>query len=170
MTLQVAVGGGGAHAVALTRSRTAAVVFIDRSASPTTCVFEGSATVIDMEGLRETLWCAANRDTVFVHVFGRAWTVTVTDPAESSMRAGQICDAATAPMPGVLVSIAVQAGDQVSRDQVVAVIESMKMHSEILAPRDGVVDRVLVGVGENFDQGAALVALVPADPANGQED
>jgi biotin carboxyl carrier protein len=52
-------------------------------------------------------------------------------------------------------------GDEVAAGQVVAVIESMKMQTEIKAPRDGVVERVPVSVGESFGQGAPLVALVP---------
>lgn len=164
MTLHIAAGDRAAHEVALTRSAGRSVVFIDGIACPVTSVAEGGATVIDIDGRREIIWCAADRDTVFVHAFGRAWTLVVSDPVEASMRAGQAPDAATAPMPGALVSLAVAPGDQVTRGQVLAVIESMKMHSEIAAPRDGVVDRVLAQLGETFDQGAALVTLVPLPP------
>jgi biotin carboxyl carrier protein len=52
----------------------------------------------------------------------------------------------------------------------VAVIESMKMHTEIAAPRDGVVDRVPVELGETFDQGAALVTLLPLASGNDEKD
>jgi biotin carboxyl carrier protein len=49
----------------------------------------------------------------------------------------------------------------VTAGQVLVVIESMKMQSEITAARDGVVDQVFVAVEDTFDRGAALVALVP---------
>jgi biotin carboxyl carrier protein len=39
------------------------------------------------------------------------------------------------------------------------VIESMKMQSEIVAVRNGVVESVFVQVGETFERGAPLVAL-----------
>jgi len=62
-------------------------------------------------------------------------------------------------MPGTVQAVHVAAGDQVTAGQVLVVIESMKMQSEITAGRDGVVERVLVDVGDTFDRGAALVAL-----------
>jgi biotin carboxyl carrier protein len=61
----------------------------------------------------------------------------------------------------------VRPGDEVSAGQQLAVIESMKMHTEILAPRAGRVDRVLVDVGETFGQGAPLVALEPETDEEG---
>jgi len=100
---------------------------------------------------------------VFVHAFGRAWELTVVDPVERARAAADQADLATAPMPGTVVKVAVEAGDQVSSGQPLVVIESMKMQSEIIATRDGVVDRVFLDVGENFDRGAALVALAPED-------
>jgi biotin carboxyl carrier protein len=171
VTLQIALDNHQAHEVALTRSGERATVWIDGIACPTTSAAEGGATVVEIEGRRETVYCVTDRDTVFVHAFGRSWTLLVTDPVESSMRKGQTSDAATAPMPGVLRSVAVQPGDQVTAGQIIAVIESMKMQTEIPAPRDGVVDRVLVSVGGNFDGGAPLVALVPvAESSDAGED
>jgi 3-methylcrotonyl-CoA carboxylase alpha subunit len=168
MTLLVSLGGN-ARQVELTRSADQALVFIDGTACPVSAVHEGGATIIDIDGRRETIWCVADRDTVFVHAFGRSWSLEVSDPAEASLRAGQAADAATAPMPGMLVALTVVPGEPVSHGQVIAVIESMKMHTEIAAPRDGVVDRLPVEVGETFDQGAALVTLVPADTDESDE-
>lgn len=169
MTLRIALAGRDEHEIAVLRSGPEAVVFIDGAPGPVTARPEGGATVLDMDGRRETVWCTVDRDTVFVHAFGRSWRLAVIDPAESSMRAAGGSDAASAPMPGTVVSLAVQAGDQVTRGEVVAVIESMKMHTEIPAPRDGVVERVPVSAGDSFDQGAALVVLAPpADAGPGQ--
>jgi biotin carboxyl carrier protein len=84
----------------------------------------------------------------------------VINPVEASLREGSGADAAVAPMPGVLVALSVAAGDEVTEGQVLAVIESMKMQTEIKAPRDGVVERAPLTVGESFGQGAPLVVLV----------
>lgn len=168
MTLQISLVDGDPHGVSMTRSGGSATVWIDGIGCPTTSAAEGDAFLIEVEGHWETVYCVTDRDTVFVHAFGRSWTLVVNDPVETSMRSAQTSDAATAPMPGVLISVAVEPGVTVDRGQIVAVIESMKMHTEIAAPRDGVVDRVLVAVGENFDQGAPLITLVPEpDPAKG---
>jgi len=164
MTLQIALDGadgGDAREVTMTRSGGRATVWIDGTASAVTATAEGEVTVLEIDGRRETVYCVIDRDAVFVHAFGRSWTLLVTDPVEVSMRADRTADAATAPMPGVLMSVAVEPGAEVAKGQIMAVIESMKMHTEIAAPRAGVVERVLVAIGESFDQGATLITLVP---------
>ncbi|MFC4945745.1 biotin/lipoyl-containing protein [Pseudonocardia sp. GCM10023141] len=146
--------------VRVTRSGDTATVWIDGVAVPASTRPDGGATEITVDERREKIWVVAGRDTVFVHAFDRAWALEVVDPVEASLRAGQSVDAATAPMPGVLVAVSVAAGDEVTDGQVVAVIESMKMQTEIRAPRAGVVERVPVAVGESFGQGAPLIVLV----------
>ena len=85
----------------------------------------------------------------------------MVDPVERLGAGADQVDLATAPMPGMVVRVEVQTGDEVSVGQPLVVIESMKMQSEIAASRDGLVERVFLDVGENFDRGAALVALAP---------
>ena len=70
-------------------------------------------------------------------------------------------DVATAPMPGTVITVAVEAGQEVAQGEQLVVIESMKMQSEIVAVRDGVVDKVFLAVGDTFDRGAPLVSLAP---------
>jgi biotin carboxyl carrier protein len=72
-------------------------------------------------------------------------------------------------MPGTVISIAVAAGDEVTAGQTLVVIESMKMQSEMVASRDGRVERIHREVGETFDRGDALVALEPEDDAEKEE-
>ena len=159
MTLQITLNEP--REVRLSRSGDSATVWIDGVAFDTRVRPDGGATELTIDGRREKVWVVTTQDTVFVHALGRAWSLEVTNPVEASMREGQGANVATAPMPGVLISVAVSAGDEVEAGQPVAVIESMKMQTEIKAPRDGVVDRVLVAVGDSFAQGAPLVTLEP---------
>lgn len=128
--------------VRLARTGDRATLWIDGVAFDTRTRPDGGATELTIDGRREQVWVVADRDTVFVHAFGRAWALDVIDPVEASLRTGPVADSAVAPMPGVLVSVAVAPGDQVSEGDTLAVIESMKMQTEIKAPRDGVVERV----------------------------
>lgn len=64
-----------------------------------------------------------------------------------------------APMPGNIIKILVSAGASVKKGDVLIVFEAMKMENEICAPRDGVVEAVLVSQGETFDSGKALLSL-----------
>ncbi len=66
----------------------------------------------------------------------------------------------TAPMPGKVLSFAVKAGDQVSKGQMLAVMEAMKMEHTIVAPGDGVVAELMYAPGDQVDEGAELLTLV----------
>jgi 3-methylcrotonyl-CoA carboxylase alpha subunit len=79
---------------------------------------------------------------------------------ESEAEGGRL----TAPMPGKVVSIAVKAGDRVSKGQALAVMEAMKMEHTIAAPADGTVTEVLYAPGDQVAEGAELLRL--SDPAS----
>jgi biotin carboxyl carrier protein len=54
-----------------------------------------------------------------------------------------------APIPGVIASIAVQAGTAVTAGQELCVLEAMKMKNVIRAPRPGTIASVHVSVGQH---------------------
>ena len=62
-------------------------------------------------------------------------------------------------IPGRVVAVAVAPGDVVAAGQTLLVVEAMKMQNELRTPRDGMVERVAVGVGETIDLGDLLVVL-----------
>ena len=65
----------------------------------------------------------------------------------------------TAPMPGKVVAFLAAQGEAVKRGQPLAVMEAMKMEHTIHAPRDGVVDELLYGVGDQVAEGGELLRL-----------
>ena len=64
-----------------------------------------------------------------------------------------------APMPGVVAEVPVREGQAIETNQIVAVLESMKMQNEFKAPRAGVVHNVRVKVGDKVDQGQIMVTI-----------
>jgi acetyl-CoA carboxylase carboxyltransferase component len=64
-------------------------------------------------------------------------------------------------LQGTLVALLVGAGDPVRAGGVVALVESMKMHHEVLAPVDGVVDAVVAVEGSMLSPGDVVVTLGP---------
>ncbi len=64
--------------------------------------------------------------------------------------------AVTAPMPGKVLAVRVQAGDSVAFGQELCVLEAMKMEQHIRAPRDGVIATVDVTPGEIVMHGQVL--------------
>ena len=64
-----------------------------------------------------------------------------------------------APMPGLIVRVPVEEGQEVTRGQTVVILESMKMENELKAPRDGVVRHVHVEAGQSVEQNKVLVTV-----------
>jgi biotin carboxyl carrier protein len=65
----------------------------------------------------------------------------------------------TAPLPGVLVEVRVSPGDHVSQGDLIAVLESMKMHIELSAPHDGVVRSLTACAGREVNLGEELAVI-----------
>jgi len=64
-----------------------------------------------------------------------------------------------APMPGLIVRIAVSEGDQVQPGQGLVVMEAMKMENELRAARAGTVKRIACKVGAAVEKGALLLEM-----------
>jgi biotin carboxyl carrier protein len=67
------------------------------------------------------------------------------------------------PMPGLVVNLAVEVGDQVKTGDVLAILESMKMENELKSPQDGVVSEINVKVGDSVELKEALMTIVPEE-------
>ena len=160
MPFEIVLGDAPPRAVDVARHGTDATVFVDERPHRCSLHLAGDAYEVRVDDRTEAVWIAVRGDTVFVHAFGRSWELNVIDPSERARAAAEESDVVTAPMPGTVVTVAVEPGHPVTAGQPLVVIESMKMQSEITATRDGVVDRVPFQPGETFDRGATLVALV----------
>ncbi len=66
-------------------------------------------------------------------------------------------DAIIAPMPGRIVMVKASAGDEVEADQVLLVMEAMKMELSLKAPRAGRIENVSAAEGDFVDADAVLV-------------
>jgi biotin carboxyl carrier protein len=64
-----------------------------------------------------------------------------------------------APLPGDIVGVGVQPGQQVSIGDSLCVIEAMKMRNEIRSPRQGRIATVQVSIGQVVDYGDVLITF-----------
>ena len=64
-----------------------------------------------------------------------------------------------APLPGTVIEVKVQVGQQVNAGDVVVVLEAMKMQNNIEAEYSGTVTSVLVKQGETVMEGAVLLTI-----------
>ncbi len=65
----------------------------------------------------------------------------------------------TAPLPGVIVAILVNPGDQITRGQELCTLEAMKMKNAIRANRDGAIAQIEVSVGDQVGHGQVLMTF-----------
>ncbi|MBR2318252.1 MAG: acetyl-CoA carboxylase biotin carboxyl carrier protein subunit [Bacteroidaceae bacterium] len=63
------------------------------------------------------------------------------------------------PLPGVIIDVKVNVGDEVKKGSTVVVLEAMKMENNINADRDGKVTAIQVAKGDTVADGAILVVL-----------
>ena len=62
-------------------------------------------------------------------------------------------------MPGRVVRVLVEVGDEVEEGQALLVIEAMKMQNELKSPKTGRVAKIAVGVGDAVGSGDVLVVV-----------
>ncbi|MBY0238161.1 MAG: acetyl/propionyl/methylcrotonyl-CoA carboxylase subunit alpha [Burkholderiaceae bacterium] len=104
---------------------------------------------------------SVRRDGDLFHVFtnGLHYTLGYNDPmahaGESEAEGGRL----TAPMPGKVVAVLAEKGQEVKKGDALVIMEAMKMEHTIAAPHDGVVDDVLYAVGDQVSDGAPLLAF-----------
>jgi 3-methylcrotonyl-CoA carboxylase alpha subunit len=94
---------------------------------------------------------------------GKSWRLAIVDPlaAVADVEAG--VESLTAPMPGKIIALKVEAGAKVERGQALLVMEAMKMEHTIRAPADGVVEKIHYKVGEQVDEGIELIHFEAAE-------
>lgn len=75
-------------------------------------------------------------------------------------------DQIKAPIPGVILSIAIRTGDTVKKGQELCVLEAMKMKNLIRSPRDGIIAQIHVIPGQTVNHSALLMEYEPQNPGN----
>jgi biotin carboxyl carrier protein len=91
--------------------------------------------------------------------------LTLEDAARRLMRSGGKSREVSgkvqmrAMMPGRVVSVLVQIGDEVKADQGVLVVEAMKMENELKSPKAGKVTEVKVVAGQTVEKGELLIVI-----------
>ena len=81
-------------------------------------------------------------------------------PAEEVAADGSVSVAS--PMPGMIVSVSAEEGDEVKAGDVILTLEAMKMQNEIPAPVDGTVESIAVASGVQVARDQILAVIRPA--------
>lgn len=133
----------------------------DLTQRPVTAVVDGHTIQVDVE------YPAPKPDSPSLGEAARP-SAPIARPASlsDSRPAGAIVESAPAaanlfrtPLPGTILSIEVNPGDQVVTGDPICVLEAMKMQQELRADWSGVVKEVMVAVGQQVLAGAPIVEL-----------
>ena len=115
---------------------------------------------------RIELLASSSQHEVQLALGGLAYRADVVDAAHA--RLAQVVGGAAAqhqrrelkaPMPGLVVKVLCEPGQQVEAGQALVVLQAMKMENELSLPRAGTVKEVSAEPGQTVDQGAVLVVV-----------
>lgn len=77
----------------------------------------------------------------------------------SAATTGGAVESVKAPLPALVLKLPVNVGDSVAKDDVVIILEAMKMETPVGSPRDGVIKSILVKQGDQVTADQVLVEL-----------
>lgn len=123
----------------------------------------GAWLVTTHQGGRK-LYVAGKGDQRWVFMNGKVHSLLLPDPEHADdQETGTAGPRLVSDMPGKVVQVLVTVGDIVTTGQVLVIMESMKMETELTAAVDGTISVVHVEAGQVVGQGAALVDVRPED-------
>ena len=64
-----------------------------------------------------------------------------------------------APMPGLILNITVEVGQEVKEDDSLLILEAMKMENVLTSPRDGIIKSICVTKGDAVEKNQLLIAF-----------
>lgn len=109
--------------------------------------------------------------------FERAATLAMGAPVdETDVEVPAGCEGVEAQFAANVFRVDVEEGQRVRAGQALLAVEAMKMESAVVAPADGIVERIVTGPGTQVTPGSVLVVLRtetvdgPVDPARPGED
>jgi len=109
---------------------------------------------LDRQDLPKTVWAV-----------GQSVDVSLDFPGKGKLKRPEMTglwgegDQVRAPLPGKVIGIRVEVGEEVKAGQALCLLEAMKMENELRSPRDGVVKEILTEEGKLVELDQVLVTL-----------
>jgi 3-methylcrotonyl-CoA carboxylase alpha subunit len=123
----------------------------------------GGTFALALDGVRRRVDVLDHGGETLVLVDGESWRLVEIDRFAARAAEDPAGGRLTAPMPGRVTRLLVEAGGAVRRGQPLIIIEAMKMEHTIVAPADGRVERVRFALGDLVEEGAELITLAASE-------
>jgi biotin carboxyl carrier protein len=78
---------------------------------------------------------------------------------------GTVSNLIFSPMPGKVIKVNTEAGNSVVKGDLLMIVEAMKMENSIVSPRDAVIEKVNIKVGDMVDGNTPLIHLQSEETA-----
>ncbi|MEO1601440.1 MAG: biotin/lipoyl-containing protein, partial [Pseudomonadota bacterium] len=160
----VTLAGGETVALSVQPAAAGLAITAETPAGPTTLTLQhtgASRWQVATGAASETVHLHTDPDGVSLKRGTTRHRFTLADPLARGTEDGPGGDAVLAPLPGLIKSVAISAGDAVTQGATLAILEAMKMEHALTAPRDGVVAEVFAAPGDQVDDGSLLIRLEP---------
>lgn len=140
---------------------------------------ENSVTSLDAVSVEENHFHILNENTPFqveviaadfnskkysVKVNGNTYDVSIANELDLliesmgiSVGAGKVVNEIKAPMPGLILEICVAAGQEVSENEPLLILEAMKMENTLVSPRSGKIKSIAVEKSNAVEKGQLLI-------------
>lgn len=128
--------------------------------SRTHVIYEGRSYKVELISLDKV------EKTASVKVNGNVYQITVKDRYDELLKQLGMDNLAVnkvqqikAPMPGLVLHVLVQDGDEVKKGDNLLVLEAMKMENMIKSPADGIIKKVAVINGDKVEKNEVLISF-----------
>lgn len=83
----------------------------------------------------------------------------IASGSSSGNKAGGGAGAVKSPLPGIIIDVLVNVGDEVTKGQTVVMLEAMKMENAINAPQAGKISSISINKGDSVLEGVTLLTI-----------
>ena len=105
-----------------------------------------------------------NNKIVEVKVNNNTYSVNIFNELDSLIKdmgfelgSSKVVNEIKAPMPGLILEISVEIGQEVKENDTILILEAMKMENVLTSPRDGIIKSIAIEKGEAVDKNKLLI-------------
>ena len=114
-----------------------------------------NAEILDSDFRNKSYNVKINNTTYTINIFNAL--DSLIDTMGFATSATKLVDAIMAPMPGLILEINVEIGQEVKENDTLLILEAMKMENIITSPRDGVIKSISIKPGNAVEKNNILI-------------